>query len=144
MEFYHSPSPKPQSRARVSIPNGMEFYSIDGVSFGEFKKVSIPNGMEFYAIWIGRILIQSVVSIPNRMEFYANNSYDDADKIGFNSQRDGILRCLCSHGDGDKKMFQFPTGWNSTWILRAAVLWKNPVSIPNGMEFYLVISLFIS
>ena len=33
------------------------------------------------------------------------------------------------------KKFQFPTGWNST-MLMAALVPKDGVSIPNGMEFY--------
>ena len=78
--------------------------------------------------------------------------------LGFNSQRDGILRCLqqeqktLSFGS-----FQFPTGWNSTvgsasacvcflefqfptgWNSTAPIISSRSssiVSIPNGMEFY--------
>ena len=54
--------------------------------------VSIPNGMEFYALWV---------------------SVARCSLSGFNSQRDGILPqwvlCALCH-----KLFQFPTGWNST------------------------------
>ena len=56
--------------------------------------VSIPNGMEFYRI-IGILLIKFMfVSIPNGMEFY------------FSSKRVYIVY----------KVFQFPTGWNSTVV----------------------------
>ena len=34
--------------ARVSIPNGMEFYDIDEDNLLPKQIVSIPNGMEFY------------------------------------------------------------------------------------------------
>ena len=43
-----------QSRAKkpaadkVSIPNGMEFYSVGARIYAKNRKVSIPNGMEFY------------------------------------------------------------------------------------------------
>ena len=56
--------------------------------------------------------------------------------VSFNSQRDGILprsirqRCL-------SPLFQFPTGWNSTKGFQY-VKTNSVVSIPNGMEFYIV------
>ena len=101
---------------------------------------------------------QQVVSIPNGMEFYnlpnpqACKSYDS-----FNSQRDGILLSLSrvclrsissvSIPNGMEfyvsamiefihlRMFQFPTGWNSTFAWYLCRLLQ-VVSIPNGMEFY--------
>ena len=77
--------------ARVSIPNGMEFYCSVRILRLEILMVSIPNGMEFYHIRHGGAHL-CVVSIPNGMEFY----------LAAISTR---LR---------KRMFQFPTGWNST------------------------------
>ena len=77
------------------------------------KRVSIPNGMEFYR----KELEWNVgirVSIPNGMEFYI---------IHFTS-------FLAAN------LFQFPTGWNSTKALRAALVFWGRVSIPDGMEFY--------
>ena len=55
------------------------------------------------------------VSIPNGMEFYIYRRLsDEMSKMRFNSQRDGILhlqrRILCP-----TELFQFPTGWNSTF-----------------------------
>ena len=99
-------------------------------------QVSIPNGMEFYLRSFPPRIDCEQVSIPNGMEFYGTTS----------------TQFLIF------KMFQFPTGWNST------MNWQNPkllllfefqfptgwnsthnqsretrlfvVSIPNGMEFY--------
>ena len=53
--------------------------------------VSIPNGMEFYSIRHNLARRQRPVSIPNGMEFYARHRYERAFWKSFNSQRDGIL-----------------------------------------------------
>ena len=76
----------------VSIPNGMEFYLVEGISGSAVEKVSIPNGMEFYE----------------------NHFVEASSDMGFNSQRDGILRDVYRCHEWTKKTFQFPTGWNST------------------------------
>jgi len=34
------------------------------------------------------------------------------------------------------RLFQFPTGWNSTETRPQSRIYPHPVSIPNGMEFY--------
>ena len=82
------------------------------------------------------------VSIPNGMEFYG--FYDKGDTIvgSFNSQRDGILPKMClrlrvfhsfnSQRDGIllllkaprlyTKLFQFPTGWNSTMVIISLII----------------------
>ena len=76
------------------------------------------------------------VSIPNGMEFYARVRYLSLRSARFNSQRDGILlkpwialsvysRSFNSQRDGILPK-------NGLWRLR-----QLPVSIPNGMEFYL-------
>ena len=58
------------------------------------KDVSIPNGMEFYTLKRRfKSSIKIVVSIPNGMEFYAvaaNSTFSISSR--FNSQRDGILQ----------------------------------------------------
>ena len=80
-------------------------------------KVSIPNGMEFYANKTIKSFKFAFVSIPNGMEFYMYDAYCKDDDICFNSQRDGILlKSLLYNASGE--LFQFPTGWNSTVILR--------------------------
>ena len=77
----------------------------------------------------------------------------------FNSQRDGILRFkrrfhsfgyeFVSIPNGmefyslsldacNSLQFQFPTGWNSTFLLFLYKLSVFYVSIPNGMEFYCI------
>ena len=113
MEFYALEWICRHHKAKVSIPNGMEFYSSlssssffcarfnsqrDGIlhAYGNnanfIIEVSIPNGMEFYATSSCKVLFSFGVSIPNGMEFY--------------------LLCLGSQRFALR--FQFPTGWNST------------------------------
>ena len=53
----------------------------------------------------------------------------------FNSQRDGILQ-ICRAIRRQRTRFQFPTGWNSTSAEISLPAPQDPVSIPNGMEFY--------
>ena len=74
--------------------------------------------MEFYVSFNLRLKFSQIVSIPNGMEFYTD--------IRFNPI---FIR-----------EFQFPTGWNSTILIRSESN-KINVSIPNGMEFYPVYGL---
>ena len=103
-----------EMRMSVSIPNGMEFYSLLSILVCMLLRVSIPNGMEFYQTLLYLFISRIDVSIPNGMEFYN-------EKDNFSS---------------GSVVFQFPTGWNSTllyWVFPVFALY---VSIPNGMEFY--------
>ena len=58
---------------RVSIPNGMEFYTPVRLWARCLPPVSIPNGMEFYLLSLSCFLVGK----------------------SFNSQRDGILPVIC-------------------------------------------------
>ena len=58
------------SKIKVSIPNGMEFYSASKATPGKPWAVSIPNGMEFYYLHGFFVVCLVSVSIPNGMEFY--------------------------------------------------------------------------
>ena len=102
--------------ARVSIPNGMEFYKQTILMRFRRGLVSIPNGMEFYKTALRRktatnsfnsqrdgiLLLLAhtsiatwVVSIPNGMEFYEIlKAMATLTRGSFNSQRDGILQNL--------------------------------------------------
>ena len=94
------------------------------------------------------------------MEFYSKKEVLGTSIKCFNSQRDGILLKKRGLRNFDK-MFQFPTGWNSTEDTRAVVATRVisfnsqrdgilhrsrsstraclfRVSIPNGMEFYAI------
>ena len=51
---------------------------------------------------------------------------------GWNSTQNGACQ------SERKKQFQFPTGWNSTDFFVVGASVSASVSIPNGMEFYLV------
>ena len=95
------------------------------------------------------------------MEFYIRMSLKFCRIFCFNSQRDGILHFRYRPAKSRYLWFQFPTGWNSTSFLdiqrlcngcfnsqRDGILPKlggistraSGVSIPNGMEFYNLVS----
>ncbi len=82
----------------------------------ESEIVSIPNGMEFYSFGLTIDISKIRVSIPNGMEFY----------------------CLIKRYSRRLCVFQFPTGWNSTYIFNSNFTIIFIVSIPNGMEFYTI------
>ncbi len=77
------------------------------------QRVSIPNGMEFYSFLYSSHSGLSCVSIPNGMEFYLGVMAEVGLSEGFNSQRDGILPYRVA-SPLPRCEFQFPTGWNST------------------------------
>ena len=81
------------------------------------------------------MIASAMVSIPNGMEFYAFGYTDQVFAAkSFNSQRDGILH-KGIFASIKKALFQFPTGWNSTQLIKQRAS-RFVVSIPNGMEFY--------
>jgi len=69
--------------------------------------------MEFYLFYRKLTYFIAIVSIPNGMEFYGVGHLGFITEIGFNSQRDGILRVDTLDLE-TLEPFQFPTGWNST------------------------------
>ena len=130
----HTPDTLPRLD-RVSIPNGMEFYSNLAYPHHSLRSfqfptgwnstyrqqnlplldgVSIPNGMEFYPR-SSYFMPRGRVSIPNGMEFYLEISSSSKAILSFNSQRDGILLIL-QKLPLSINLFQFPTGWNSTLL----------------------------
>ena len=76
------------------------------------------------------------------MEFYLVSWDTACGSNCFNSQRDGILHTK-NYGLKEKELFQFPTGWNSTFIIYICKRLFT-VSIPNGMEFYHATAKFLS
>ena len=80
-----------KSIARVSIPNGMEFYESLSPPGLKITSVSIPNGMEFY--------LHRRITLRPRATFQFPTGWNSTISIetfgffdsGFNSQRDGIL-----------------------------------------------------
>jgi len=132
--LYHCAAPNPLFV--VSIPNGMEFYSIlsRGLKcpWGSFN--SQRDGILPQNCGDGRL--RTLVSIPNGMEFYhCNARVTQSNKNGFNSQRDGILletaltfcrRVACFNSQRDGILHEFLSRRSQKLI----------VSIPNGMEFY--------
>ena len=119
----------------VSIPNGMEFYTF--VILVDFKR----DAFQFPTGWNSTILSFIIESISSKFQFPTgwNSTLEPIYCINrfysFNSQRDGILRSgkrrpppffisFNSQRDGIlldrkiisalQKLFQFPTGWNST------------------------------
>ena len=119
----------------VSIPNGMEFYPIEQVSFTLGHTFQFPTGWNSTKRplrWV-----QSCHCFNSQRDgiLLGKISATRANYFCFNSQRDGILRSLKCSRIGELGRFQFPTGWNST-IGQKTRARKSIVSIPNGMEFY--------
>ena len=91
MEFYLSARDLRQNEQTFQFPTGWNSTRNSTKDLNESQIVSIPNGMEFYP----SLLVTNTpkgVSIPNGMEFYAC-------ELGYRTRF---------------KLFQFPTGWNST------------------------------
>ena len=147
------------SLSEVSIPNGMEFYQgLWRVFYLCIQLVSIPNGMEFYRSSAPIYLcVFSFNSQRDRILRMQADIRKNAAKTRFNSQRDRILRKYKTIEKHYRKLFQFPTGWNSTNPIRLGrriftrfnsqrdgilhgvehpLASLSEVSIPNGMEFY--------
>ena len=112
MEFYKSLSLEFYAKTIVSIPNGMEFYTMldNTINYAIGFNYQRDGILPFYFTF--SVLIY-LVSIPNGMEFYDITELGVSAEICFNSQRDGIL--LIYHAD---------------------LTHAYDVSIPNGMEFY--------
>ena len=102
-----------RSTETVSIPNGMEFYLTSGVISRDFEMFQFPTGWNSTIAASAQEVKKSIVSIPNGMEFYMRACLFLSEIWCFNSQRDGILPML-SLACRLAKVFQFPTGWNST------------------------------
>ena len=139
MEFY-LPSYAPSvATAKVSIPNGMEFYA--GLATWSRKRTiefQFPTG------WNSTSRARACIAFCWRFQFptgWNSTLYYFLEIVfaiaGFNSQRDGILLSridifwrsrIVSIPNGmefyrgkrklwdQRKRFQFPTGWNSTWL----------------------------
>ena len=108
--------PKEAAKSKVSIPNGMEFYTKYFLVFDNDILFQFPTGwnstywvelglseadlFQFPTGWnstqkfLTELLLSAKVSIPNGMEFYPPEHT----------------------GGRSKDAFQFPTGWNSTSI----------------------------
>ena len=110
-----SPSFRNQTHhAKVSIPNGMEFYTIEATIKTAGVEFQFPTG------W-------NSTQLPK--ELWSWNAQEFQFPTGWNST---LIACDIRRRE---RRFQFPTGWNSTFLFR----WGRAllrVSIPNGMEFY--------
>ena len=163
----------------VSIPNGMEFYTtpahkyIPSVCFNSQRDGILPGAVEpelskltrfqFPTGWNSTVAANSTFSISSRFNsqrdgiLHQQRHRQGVHFGGFNSQRDGILLDLKFFGRTAEVVFQFPTGWNSTFLRKLrrprarrfnsqrdgilltcfyALYLSIIVSIPNGMEFY--------
>ena len=137
MEFYPMRFLAHFRAAKVSIPNGMEFYTIrkfprwpaesfnsqrDGIlpyhrrRFRRTPAFQFPTGWNSTQLFKKRAKFRRV-SIPNGMEFYAMHEAGGKKWAGFNSQRDGILPSRAMQQYIQTYEFQFPTGWNSTFVV---------------------------
>ena len=107
------------------------------VSLASIKAKRFNSQRDGILLNIERILFFARhVSIPNGMEFYPHKLHCVGSRRSFNSQRDGILQCHYYREPYFPRRFQFPTGWNSTLLVKFFQIIAISVSIPNGMEFY--------
>ena len=150
---------------RVSIPNGMEFYLFTISCSSLSQRFQFPTGwnstasrqamsanmQSFNSQRDGILRSERLigwkkarkVSIPNGMEFYGITEFEYVDNYCFNSQRDGILQCqVCLSGEIWE--FQFPTGWNSTFIRTSASFKNSLFQFPTGWNSTLAISFMPS
>ena len=98
----------------VSIPNGMEFYSIRPSLWLLLAEFQFPTG------WNSTQKTQTtkakpIVSIPNGMEFYNDKIAIINENIEFQFPTGWNSTFNLYHSGNDSKVFQFPTGWNSTF-----------------------------
>ena len=145
-------------RARVSIPNGMEFYGVSARHRKAAWLVSIPNGMEFYPrrllfsatvvrsfnsqrdgilpslFVVKAVLLGSFNSQRDGILPYSSHDLEGY-KVSFNSQRDGILLGLVDEVRPVKNSFNSQRDGILQSITSKRLL-TDVVSIPNGMEFY--------
>ena len=113
MEFYSWRAAQRIDHELVSIPNGMEFYTLAKTASLAVPMFQFPTGWNSTKELL-KFGVKIDVSIPNGMEFYLNSTILSERSKCFNSQRDGILQLS----------------------FQRRVYWKGWVSIPNGMEFY--------
>ena len=121
----------------VSIPNGMEFYTIGTIYLGGADSFnSQRDGILLVSDVVGELVLL-LFQFPTGWNSTLIQKFRFGLKASFNSQRDGILRSITraikrkssgfnSQRDGilpkefqtDSSLslaFQFPTGWNSTF-----------------------------
>ena len=143
-----------RKRIQVSIPNGMKFYSYSFYPLLPKTPVSIPNGMKFYngftwKTWfcafrfqfpmgwnstkpLNHTRRQHYVSIPNGMEFYAESDGSEyPDIVCFNSQWDGFYLDT-QNTLMPRTRFQFPMGWNSTFLFVLGIFLAISFQFPMG------------
>ena len=135
MEFYQTSSSLAAQAARFnSQRDGILRWQRSRTK--QKSKVSIPNGMEFYSLIVAPV--DRCASFNSQRDGILPEELKKAliDPSCFNSQRDGILRMKLLEKIR-KSMFQFPTGWNSTREMEKEAA-NDEVSIPNGMEFYVI------
>ena len=71
------------------------------------------------------------------MEFYTTRAWSEGVlSVGFNSQRDGILRIWTRRSVGRINIVSIPNGMEFYENLGLLIQRYKLVSIPNGMEFY--------
>ena len=125
-------------RYRVSIPNGMKFYSLIVWASSSVSRVSIPNGMKFYCQGV------VAVAIPWKL-FQFPTGWNSTTKTWIRSWKKswfqfptGWNSTKCERSEHSVRAeFQFPTGWNSTVKFFFDFIQIFEVSIPNGMKFYI-------
>ena len=124
MEFYWYNIRQWRIARRFQFPTGWNSTLYEGWGDREAFGVSIPNGMEFYLATTIRDLARALSFNSQRDGILPPQAATEAKAgIGFNSQRDGILRDTYAEIFPETKLFQFPTGWNSTY--RGFIFWSS-------------------
>ncbi len=93
----------------------MEFYKSLSLEFYAKTIVSIPNGMEFYTM-LDNTINYAIGFNSQRDGILLKNPGYCLFHDRFNSQRDGILQKGGIFNGAEADEFQFPTGWNSTCV----------------------------
>ena len=138
MEFYRNKKTNGNNRQKFQFPTGWNSTHFFIDARFDVKIVSIPNGMEFYRYFYSLFLHLACFNSQRDGILRRSRVYNDTYVWCFNSQRDGILHKLYKADSCGRLEFQFPTGWNSTFVNHLENTSIFNVSIPNGMEFYLL------
>ena len=122
---------------KVSIPNGMEFYLSLEFAIGITALFQFPTGWNSTRTTPHKITALEKFQFPTGWNSTSISDLERNTTFCFNSQRDGILLLLYLFS------ISFLMSFNSQrdGILRRECVcfrYKSCVSIPNGMEFYLI------
>ena len=162
MEFYQKGSKNDRTRISFQFPTGWNSTNLSS-NTATADTVSIPNGMEFYRsksfAMMRRLRFNSQRDgiLPFFTFFLCTQASFNSQRDGilhknlfhwilleqgFNSQRDGILHCHIV-AFIPSKLFQFPTGWNSTEIASLVQNIDELFQFPTGWNSTMTSAIFM-